>query len=110
MNHFESWTQFVDVEKSEHNPLKMPTLRLIVACQVANHASRPDRAMSDALMFDPCSGRGQIHFFLKKFGCVSLRKNLSVKVMEWSIGSGNASPSATQISLIHFNPNDPQDR
>ena len=24
MNHFKSWTQFVDVEKSEHNPFNNP--------------------------------------------------------------------------------------
>ena len=56
--------------------------------------------MSDALVFDSCFGRSQIHLFLKKTGCVAPRTDFSVKVSTWSNRSGNASPSATQHSLI----------
>ena len=56
--------------------------------------------MSDALVFDSCFGRSQIHLFLKKSGCVAPRTDLSFKVSTWSNRSGDASPSATQHSLI----------
>ena len=56
--------------------------------------------MSDALVFDSCFGRSQIHLFLKKSGCVAPRTDLSFKVPTWSNRSGDASPSATQHSLI----------
>ena len=62
--------------------------------------------MSDALVFDSCFGRSQIHLFLKKSGGVFLRTDLSVKVSTWSNRSGGASPSATQHFLIHFKTND----
>ena len=66
--------------------------------------------MSDALVIDSCPSRSQSPLFLKKFGCVSRRTDLSVKVPKWSNRSGGASPSATQHPLIHLETNDRQDR
>ena len=65
--------------------------------------------MSDALVFDSCFGRGQIHLFLKKPGNESICSDWPVKVSTWSNRSGGASPSATQHSLIHFKTNNRQD-
>ena len=62
--------------------------------------------MSDALVFDSCFGRGQIHLFLKKPGDESICSDWPVKVSTWSNRSGGASPSATQHFLIHFKTND----
>ena len=91
-------------------PSKIRTIRLIGLRQVADRAWKPDRAMSDALVIDSCPSRSQSPLFLKKFGCVSRRTDLSVKVPKWSNRSGGASPSATQHSLIHLETNDRQDR
>ena len=62
--------------------------------------------MFDALVFDSCFGRGQIHLFLKKPGDESICSDWPVKVSTWSNRSGGASPSATQHFLIHFKTND----
>ena len=41
--------------------------------------------MSDALVFDSCFGRGQIHLFLKKPGDDSICSDWPVKVSTWSV-------------------------
>ena len=66
--------------------------------------------MFDALVFDSCFGRGQIRFFLKKPGDESICSDWPVKVSKWSNRSGDASPSTTQHSLIHFKAKDRRDR
>ena len=109
-NHFEYWTHLWMSRNPSTTPSTIRTFRSIVA--PPSRSSGLEAGWSDdlRLVVDHCSIRGRIRFFLKKFGGVSPRMDLSVNVPRWSNRSGGASPSATQHSQTHVRKIDHRDR